>query len=239
MTNSAPWDKHWIRFHPRNAGQPLGFVTFGYDESPLIAQAAVNEAGLFFDFNALPAKHEGPEGKPEGSVDLLVRMMGTCRTVAAAVELLQNWDLKWMSAAQMVLGDATGASAIFERNAVTYRGPADYQIGTNFRTSDTPVEKITCWRYKTCDAALGKKQPVSVDSVRALLEQTMPKGKETITWYSTLCDLKSQRIFLFRKGEFSKVVTLNLGDELAVGDRKIDMDTLMAQRAQPYSPPAP
>jgi hypothetical protein len=234
MKDAPPWDRHWVALHGRSDGR-LGFVTFGYNSHPLVPQAGLNEAGLFFDFNALPAKQVVSTGKPSGGLDHITVMMRTCRTVAEALELLTQYDFTVLSAAQMVLGDASGVSAIFEPGAVTSRGTADYQIGTNFRTSDTPKDKITCWRYKACDAALGEKKPVSMESVRALLEQTMPRTGSSRTWYSTVCDLKARRILLFRKGDFSRAVSLRLDRELSEGDRRLDMDELM-QQAQPYEP---
>ncbi len=49
---------HWVRFFPAEERGELGYVSFGYDFSPLVDQAAMNEAGLFYDYNALPA-HDG------------------------------------------------------------------------------------------------------------------------------------------------------------------------------------
>lgn len=229
-----PHDKHWVKFVPAKEGR-LGYIGFGYNFSPFVDQAAINEAGLFFDYNALAKLDRPNEGKPVGGIPQLVDMIQTCRTVREAVAYLSKFDFPILSQGQMVLGDATGASAILERHAVTWKSRgADYQIGTNFRTSTTPFEQITCERYKACDGALARGSRVSVDSVRELLERTSPKGGGSITWYSMVCDLKGVLVYLFRKGDFSRVSLLDVRAELKKGARRVDMDELMKATAKPY-----
>lgn len=237
MTNVAPYDKHWVAYHPASEKVKIGYVTFGYTTFPLAAQAGMNAKGLFYDYNALPIQNVGPKDKPAAGMDLGEKILASCATVAEALALIEQYDFVALSAGQMVLGDAAGASAIVERNAVTKRGDLDYQIGTNFRTSETPKDKIDCWRYKTCDSALGAKTPATPESVRKLLEETMPKDPRTgISWYSMVCDLKNARLTLFRKGDFTKAVIIDLKTDLQASSRRIDMDDLMSKQAKPYSP---
>jgi hypothetical protein len=227
---------HWVRFFPAEEQGELGYVSFGYNFSPLVDQAALNEAGLFYDYNALPA-HDGVNREAEpAEVFKIKEMLKTCRTVDEALEFMALYDFAGMAKAQMVIGDATGASAIVERHTVTKRDPrTDYQIGTNFRTSTTPKNAITCWRYKLCDKTLSKEEPVSIESVRGVLENSMPKDRGLVSWYTTVFDLKAAKIHLFRKGHFSKAVVIDLKKELKNGQREIDMDELMESAAQPYA----
>ncbi len=237
MSNASPYDKHWVQYHPKAEKNVYGYLTFGYAEIAFVPQAGMNDAGLFYDYNALPKLDEGPKGKKQAGIDLGERMLGSCSTVAEAVKMIQLYDWVALSAGQMVIGDATGASAIIERNAITYRGQPDFQVGTNFRTSTTAKSQITCWRYKKCEEALGANKPVSVESVRSLLQETMPfastSGK-AISWYSQVCDLKAKKMYLFRKGDFSKVVELDIPKEAAKGARRIDMDELMSKEGIAY-----
>lgn len=237
MVDEAPYDKHWVDFRPSQGKGRLGYVAFGYKAIPLVAQAGMNEAGLFFDYNALPLKDAGPHGKPRAKIDLGDRILNECKTVKEAIALVAKYDFVDLSAGQMVIGDATGDSAIIERNAVTRRGGADYQIGTNFRTSDTPKSEITCWRYKACDARLALKQKVDNGSICGLLKDTMPKDPGARTWYSTVCDLKAKKIWLFRKGDFSHTVAIDIRTELRKAQAKrtrFDMDALVSDRSVAY-----
>lgn len=234
MTNAPPYDKHWVHFQPARDKNAFGFVSFGYNQFPLVAQAAMNEKGLFYDYNALPKDDRGPEGKPKESVLIIQTMLERCATVAQAVDFLSRYDIVGLSTGQMVIGDATGASAILERNAVTYRGRQDFQIGTNFRTSTTPKAKITCDRFKKCDAALRAGGPVGVTEVLGLLKATSANTKTGITWYSMVCDLKEGKIILFRKANFDAAVTLGLKAELAKGSRRTDIDALFAAESKAF-----
>lgn len=231
-----PNDKHWVRFVPAPAKDKLGYVGFGYHFSPIFEQAAMNEAGLFYDYNALARLETPNTGKPTGGLLQLRTMITSCHTVEQAVAYLTQFDFPAFSTGQMVIGDATGASAILERHTVTRRpATTDFQIGTNFRTSTTPKTEITCWRYKTCEAGLLKRDPVTVESVRALLAASMPpKGGGSISWYTTVADLKAGIVHLFRKGDFSRVAHLRLKEELAKPARTLDMDDLMATRGVAY-----
>ncbi len=233
MTTEDAYSKHWVAFHAKDARNPLGYITLGYAAIPFAAQAGMNEAGLFYDYNALPKLDEN-NGKTKADIFLGERILAECKTVAEAVKKIQAYDWAALTTGQMVIGDATGASAIVERNAITYRGKADYQIGTNFRTSKTPKAEITCWRYKMCDAVFNVNRPVNIEVVRQSLIMTMPKVAGTRTWYSNIADLKNGKLLLFRKGDFTRVVTLDVKTEVAKESRRIDMDELMTGKAVAY-----
>lgn len=227
---------HYVRFVPGNsATKKLGFVAFGYSSMPLADQAAMNEAGLFYDYNALPKLLTPRSGKPKGNQSKIYEMLTTCHTVKEAVAFIEQFDLEYFSEGQMVLADATGDSAIVERHTTTWRSlNFDFQIGTNFRTSSTPKTEIVCWRYAECQRTLSARSTVTIESLRALLERTMPKPGQGVTWYSMVCDLKSRQVNLFRKGDFSAVVRLDLNRELQT-PQYVDMEDLFNRKAKPYS----
>jgi len=226
---------HWVRFFPAEAQGEFGYVSFGYDFSPLADQAALNEAGLFYDYNALPNRVGAKQGAEPADIRKIKEMLKTCRTVEEALEFLALYDFAGMAKAQMVIGDATGTSAIVDRRTVTKRDlGTNYQIGTNFRASTTPRNAITCWRYNLCNRTLSNEKPISIESVRKLLEKSMPKDRRLVSWYTNIYDLKSAKIHVFRKGDFSKAVVIDLKKELQNGKREIDMDELMESTAQPY-----
>ena len=211
----------------------LGYVSFGYKSNPFSDESAMNEAGLFYDFNALDKLDVARSGKPKGKFNTINEMLTTCRTVEQAVKFLETVDLPFLSSAQMVIGDANGASAIVERHVTTWRSKgSDFQIGTNFRTSETPIEKITCNRFKACNLELGMNQPLGLQSVVDLLNTTKAAPKSgTQTWYSLVCDLKRQRVNLYRKGDFAHTTSFLLGNELRKGARKTDMDEFIAAQS--------
>jgi predicted choloylglycine hydrolase len=228
--------RHWVRFAPAENKDELGYVGFGYDYSAVVNQAAMNEAGLFYDFNALPLHKGTNEGAEPANILKYDEMIKTCRTVEEALKFLDKYDIDGIAKAQMVIGDATGASAIVERHTTTKRAEGkDFQVGTNFRTSTTHWSNITCWRFKLCTAGFQRDEPISIESVRSLMERSMPKGDASISWYTTICDLKAKKVYLFRKGDFAKVAEIDLVADLKEGKRDIDMDAFMQAESKPYS----
>ncbi|MEQ1823687.1 MAG: carcinine hydrolase/isopenicillin-N N-acyltransferase family protein [Fimbriimonadaceae bacterium] len=231
--NDPSLSEHYVRFVPASEEKgTLGFVAFGYKKNPFSDEAAMNEAGLFFDYNALEKLDVPREGKPKGNFSSVYKMLTTCKNVQQAVSFLEGLDLPFFSAGQMVVGDATGASAIIERQATTWRRKGmDYQIGTNFRTSTTPLAQITCPRYKTCDARLGMNKPLTVDALSQVLNQVKAaENSGSMTWYSVICDLKRGQVNLYRKGNFERRTTFSLAEELKRGARKLDMDEFIASQ---------
>jgi hypothetical protein len=226
-SSRVAFSKHFVRFVPGNKEKKtLGFVAFGYQNNPFSDEAAINEAGLFYDFDALDTLEKPREGKPKAKFTTINEMLTTCRTVEQAVKFLEEVDLHYMSSAQLVLADSLGASAIVERHATTWRRKGrDFQIGTNFRTSTTPVDKITCDRYLTCESMLGARKKVNTNALMEILNRTKAKPESgSTTWYSVLVELKKKRVNLYRKGDFSKATSFDLVEELAKGSRRVDMD---------------
>lgn len=231
--NKPQFASHYIRFEPANKDKgTLGFVAFGYKSNPFSDESAMNEAGLFYDFNALDTLDKPREGKPKGKLNTVNQMLVTCKTVAEAVTFLESVDLPQMSSAQILIGDATGASAIVERHATTWRAKnRDFQVGTNFRTSTTPEPKITCDRYKLCSTTLASKKPIALTDMASMLRKTAATNSETMTWYSLVCDLKNMDVYLSLKGDFSRTIKFNLASELKNGARRIDMEEFVTKSA--------
>jgi hypothetical protein len=219
--------KTWLNFQPKGERR-FGCVGWGYEFSPF-PQGGMNEAGLFYDGNALPDKTETPaKGKAvdgQALVDLMYRMLHECRTIQEAALLLRQYDITALAPAQLVIGDATGNSLIIERTALTW-GNRSLQVGTNFRTSTTPAEKITCDRHRAVTRIMGADKPLTVDLAASALQATHQSGNKVQTYYSTICDLKAAKFWLYVRGNFAKSYEFDLKRELAKGEHKVDMADL-------------
>ncbi len=230
--NTEKLSKHYLKFVPANKEkQQLGYVAFGYANSPFSDESAMNEAGLFYDYAVVPKLDRPRDGRPKGKFNAVTEMLSKCRTVAEATHYLEAFDLPNLSGAQILVGDATGASAIIERQSITPRvAGIDFQVATNFRTSTTASADITCQRFGLCTAKLGARTRVSEKLISEILNgaKAAPPS-ESMTWYSVICDLKRRNVSLYRKGEFSKPVRFSLSAELKKGSRKFDMDEFMGQ----------
>jgi hypothetical protein len=214
--SESAYSKHFVRFVPGSKEKgALGYVAFGYTRNPFNDESAMNEAGLFYDFTALEKLDTPREGKPRGKFNTINEMLTKCSTVSEAVKFLAGFDLPNMSSAQILIGDATGASAIVERHAVTHR-PAgvDFQVATNFRTSAVPKAAISCERFKLSDTQLGLKKRMDAESAAAILGRVKAAPpSESMTWYSLVCDLKRRQVHLYRTGEFDKPFKFSLTED--------------------------
>ena len=55
-----------------------------------------------------------------------------------------------------------------------------------------------------------------------------------ISWYTNVYDLKAARLLLFRNGDFTRAVVIDLKKELEKGKRELDMKELVESAAAPY-----
>ncbi|ARU42115.1 hypothetical protein CCB80_13585 [Armatimonadetes bacterium Uphvl-Ar1] len=210
----------WPRAPKQNKN---GYFTLGFKAYPLAPQAGINNKGLFFDYNSVAPISPEPNGKPVAQFMMADKLMAECSTVAEAIAILDTYDLKGLAGGQMFLVDAQGNSAIIEQRAVTYRKHRDFQIGTNFRTSTTPENSITCQRYKTSYSALSEAKIVTEETILNILKATALNEK-FVTKYSIATDLKSGRIKLFLNGDPSTFPwTGTISDILSKGNTRINL----------------
>jgi hypothetical protein len=201
----------------------FGVVYFGFDD--YFPQGGMNEAGLFFDAAALPLKEPAARaGMKRANGGILDKMMRECVTVPQALALLGRYDLANLEQAQLLLADRSGASAIVERNHVIAR-QGDYQIATNFRQSRLAPDKTECWRYQKADQMLKESREFSVDRFRAILAATHQQGPVR-TLYSNIYDLKTGDVYVYHAHDFTRVVRINLKDELARGKHRVNLKSL-------------
>jgi hypothetical protein len=221
-------NRTWLRFLPKGKAK-YGAVAWGHagigNEFP---QGGMNEAGLFYDGNALQDNDAKASARPQvtgkATQDLMYRVLRECGTVDEAVELLRRYELPEFGPAQLVFGDRTGKSTILERNALT-AGNGSLQIGTNFRTSKTAKPDIICPRYKAAESILGSLKPLTVDLARDALAAAKQEGG-VLTVYSTVCDLKAGAFWLYYRSDFKHGKRFDLKRELSKGDRVVMMDIL-------------
>lgn len=221
--NNEDWTDHATKvwFHP--AGEhAYGRVYFGFGNG--FPQGGMNDQGLFFDGLALQTNLEPlPERKPYAG-NLLDKVMCECASVKEALELFEQYDLGFGNA-QIMIGDASGDSAIIERRAII-RKSRGYQIATNFNQSLVTPEANGCPRYRTANAMLQKSDRLDVDLMRRVLDAV----HQPITVYSQVYDLTHRDVYLYLEHDFSRCVRFHLDDELKLGERALDLPAFMKDR---------
>lgn len=230
------------------ADDQYGRVCFGFDKEFKIAESGMNDQGLFIDVNALgsdtgwessPEKPDWEEwegwfgtGVPDG-------ILAKCATVEEAVGIFERYNLLTFARVKYLIGDKTGDSAVLEwsqKGLRVVRRTGDYQISTNFVTSDLKREEYSCQRYEIADRILGEsKAPASVDLVNLVLSATcFEYFAFTPTVYSVVFDLKRCRVHVSFFHNFQDILTLELHEELRKGAGRHRLHDLFTTRSFAY-----
>lgn len=220
-----------IWFFPKTSGS-YGRVIWGYDRYLSPYQGGMNDQGLFVDINAIPhgANWVDDPAKPNLQGDYIEYILVHCATVEDVVNLCKKYDLDlgWI---KLVIADARGKSAIIEwlngKVNVIYR-KEDYQVSTNYTS---PREHTEIRNQIACEILKSQKNP-SVDLMRKVLAATSYDISFGQTMYSTICDLKNRKFYLYHFHYFEEVVEFDLDEELKKGEASYRIRPLFKIRTQ-------
>ncbi|MFH1945957.1 MAG: hypothetical protein ABIJ35_00400 [Acidobacteriota bacterium] len=197
-----------------------GAVYFGFEIG--WQQAGLNEKGLFFKWNATPPVVLNlPESKEAYNGNLMEAILQQCGSVEEALALLDRYHTPVFEKAQLFLGDASGASAVVEGDAVRKK-EGKYQIMTNFRQSRTKPEEYRCPRFIMVDQMIFQ-YPAHVDYFRSILSATHQELGAP-TQYSVICDLKKLVIYLYHFHNFENQLVMDIKNELAKESRSYELE---------------
>ncbi|MDJ0839908.1 MAG: tetratricopeptide repeat protein [Acidobacteriota bacterium] len=219
-----PRTKIW--FHPPE-DQLYGHVIWGYDRYLSPNQGGMNDRGLFIDINAIgftgwkkdPAKADFDEDP----VSYILTRFGT---VDEVIQFFRQHNIA-LDYVKYVFADAGGRSAVFEwlndkLNVVERVG--DYQISTNYLSPKDPTEP----RYQIAEKILQSQARPTVGLMRKVLAATSYDVHIGQTLYSTICDLKNKKIYLYHFHYFEEVKTFDLSRELEKGGSSYAIPSLFS-----------
>jgi len=211
--------------------ESFGRVYWGFDRFLYPYQGGMNDQGLFVDINSIGSSGwKADPAKPNLQKDPIEQILESCGNVDEVVDLFQkyNIDLGW---AKFVCADAMGKSAIFEfldgeLNVMHRKG--DYQISTNYLSPKEHTEP----RYQISEKILQSQNQPTIGLIRKTLAATAyDVGSIGQTLYSTICDLKNKKLYLYNFHYFEEVVEFDLTDELQKGDTEYKIPTLFETRS--------
>jgi hypothetical protein len=228
---------------PASEGR-YGRFCFGFDKDYKIAEGGLNEKGLFIAVNALnedagwkadPGLPKWEEwsgwfqtGVPDG-------ILAKCATVDEAVGVFKGYNLFTLNRVKFLVVDKSGASIVIEWSKDGLRfieRTKDYQISTNFISSNYEPGQYPCTRYKVAEQILSAgADKVSVDMIRSVLSATHMEF-QTPTVYSNVCDLGSGDIFIYYFHNYEEVVRMNIFEELKKGEARYVVESLF--QVKPY-----
>jgi len=214
----------YLNVHPPE-GDLLGAVSFTYGSPDSFIQGGFNEAGLFFDFNALPAipksdwKDWGKqEPYPQGEKILVEHILRKCKTVEDVVKMVKQFELAGMAHAQIHLADRHGTLAVINASGIRI-AKNNYQVSTNFNifTRGPSDGDRHCWRYPIAEKMFQERE-VRLDTIRDILDETQqPRFVGTI--YSNVINLTTGDAYNYYGGDFKNTYHFNLKELIKEGKK--------------------
>jgi len=203
-----------------------GCVFLGFDDG--WGQNGTNDKGLAYGWVA--GFKEKWQRQPEMKVfdgKPCHRMLESCATVEEAIEFFQrNWEESF-AYGRLLVADRTGKSVIIRAKDEKLEAPIvarSQGIGHRFSLRGNEAAELLSRISK----------PAMSDAVR-LLKFTLQEGPNA-TKYSTVYDLKTCDIDLYRFPTQTEPVRFNLPKELKKGPHYYEIPALPKQLAEPLKP---
>ena len=128
----------------------LGYIFFSYFSPDGTVEGGTNEAGLFFDFNAIPETEYKDYSKkkdyPGGHNALMHYLLKNCKTVEEAFTMFRKYRDPDLRTSQMHLADKFGNLGIILADSM-WITKADFQVSTNYNLCHEKTDSKACWRF--------------------------------------------------------------------------------------------
>jgi hypothetical protein len=232
---SSPDTYYWIR---PGSDQTYGAIYFGFVDFS-IEQGGINEMGLAYDINGLPAMSLNPHPElPSAPIRIGKYMLERAATVDEAIELLSGFSWRQSLGGQIHIADATGAAAVMSAGAdgeltFTRKEQGDgYLVSTNFNLAYPQNGSEPCWRYDMATRMLDKifkRSVLDVEQLRMILDAVHQEGPASNTVYSNIFDLRQGLIYLYHWYQFDEAVVLDVEESLAQGASSGRIRSLFSQ----------
>jgi hypothetical protein len=196
-------------------GDLLGAVSFTYGTPDSHIQGGFNEAGLFFDINALPAIPKsdwidwGERTEfPGGEAPFFSHLLRTCSTVQDAINLIKKYEIE-LTNGQVHLADSKGTLAVISNSGIRL-SENNFQVSTNFNifTRGPSDGGRHCWRYPIAEKMFQERE-VSLDTIRDILDATQQQ-RLVGTIYSNVINLTTGDAYNYYAGNFKNTYHFNL-----------------------------
>jgi len=239
----------YIWFLPSST-EGYGGVLVGYyaeiDGQPRIGyEGGMNDQGLAFDTNGLPDAVMNPHPEKPSSWatgNFWTKILRECSSVTEAINTAKNFNFGNVMDFQVHVADSTGDAVIISPGpdgelAFTKKGKGDdFLVSTNFNPANLENSwDYPCWRYDTATAMLKRIEDegdLTVDYFKSILDAVHQEGATYNTICSYICDLKGGVMYLYYFHQFENVVEFSLTEELAKGERVIQISDLFSQETR-------
>jgi choloylglycine hydrolase len=177
-----------------------GAVFVGYinrQEGGIYPQGGMNEHGLMYDFNGLPALpiDVNPTGLVVYTDYILCASLWDCKNVEEVIQWFKDhkWDL--VMGGQIHYGDASGDAVVISVDPITSkwaftRKNSSYLVSTNFNLNNSNNGDYPCQRYNTAVQMLNEienEEELTIQACADVLYAVHQEG-ESHTLYSNIFD---------------------------------------------------
>jgi len=190
---------NYVNVFPAKPKQ-LGYITLTYGSAQSSVQGGVNEAGLFFDVNALPPPQNyklsvGKKPFPYGN--MLEHMLQHCKSVP---EFLALWNTYYLPdlGDQIHVADKYGNLAVIAPDTILR---ATKQLtSTNFNVCATGPQKQSCWRYPIAQKLLAEGGVSQASFVK--IAAATSQREFTTSVYTNIHNLSTGEIWFYLAEEY-------------------------------------
>jgi hypothetical protein len=208
----------------------------GHPTRAMADQLGMNEAGLVFDGLSIQPQQATPvPGKQQVRFDdLMPMLMRTCATVHEAATRLRTYDFSWLTRSMLFFADRNGDYLIVENDTMILGHDPSYAVG-NWRMGNCsdpatiPIPRLQAGRELLLSGnGASFEEAEKVLSTMTVCRPKMGEG----TLFSVLFDPQEAQAHLYFYHDFSERFTFDLKEELAKGDRRVDMASLFGARPE-------
>jgi hypothetical protein len=210
---------NYVNVYPATGGNTLGYITLTFGAPDGSIQGGSNEAGVFFDMNALPPQtyklRTGRKPFPYGS--MLVYLLQRCKSVPQFLALWDTYYLPDMGDVQLHVADKHGNLAIITPDTIVR---ATKQLtSTNFNVCESGLGKANCWRYPITQQLLAA-GGISQENLVKIADATSWR-EFTTTLYTNIHNLTTGDIWFYLAEDYHTPWRTSMHALLQGGKRSI------------------
>ncbi len=215
---------NYINVFPKTASTKHGYYTFSYfspeNGTNWNIQGGMNEAGLFYDFNALGKQYEVKDKEkkknfPQGDQRILPYLLEQFQTVQEVVDFFEKyWFQNGFNSAQMHVADKFGNFGIIGPSGSRILQGEKFQISTNFNICAEETAE-NCWRFPILQELLASK-PIGLETFIEGCQRTA-QTSDNITIYSNIQNLNTGEIWLYYGLDYQNAYKTSIQELLSKG----------------------
>ena len=220
---------NYVNVYPAMGDNTLGYITLTYGSPDGSIQGGSNEAGVFFDINALPPQtyklRTGKKPFPHGS--MLVYLLQRCKSVPQFLALWDTYYMPDMGDIQIHVADKHGNLAVIAPDTIVR---ATKQLtSTNFNVCESGPGKASCWRYPITQQLLAT-GGISQENLVRIADATSWR-EFTTTVYTNIYNLSTGDIWFYLAEDYQTPWRTSIRALLKGGKQSILLASKFPQNA--------